>query len=192
MNKATKGAMAAGAAALLLLGGAGSLALWSDEETVVGGDINTGTLDITAEPGTWTDISDGEPGSSIPIIGVFRMVPGDTIRYTTEMNVTAIGDNLAADIVVDAAGLPTVGEGPDTARIVATDIGTVVRDAGAFTVTTTATDAAGAPIARISDANDGDVINVNAVITFDDDNQDNVNTTVSFEDFNITVTQVRL
>lgn len=47
MNKTTKGALAAGAAGILLLGGAGSYALWSDAETVQGGTITAGNLDIS-------------------------------------------------------------------------------------------------------------------------------------------------
>ncbi|NKU44191.1 alternate-type signal peptide domain-containing protein [Rhodococcus hoagii] len=49
MNKKTKGAIAAGAAAALLAGGAGSFALWSDSETLNGGTITAGTLTLTAQ-----------------------------------------------------------------------------------------------------------------------------------------------
>ena len=41
MNRTTKGAIAAGAAAVLLLGGAGSLAYWSDCQDAAGGTINS-------------------------------------------------------------------------------------------------------------------------------------------------------
>ncbi|MBY6539920.1 alternate-type signal peptide domain-containing protein [Rhodococcus sp. BP-349] len=188
MNKATKGAMAAGAAALLLLGGAGSYALWSDTETVVGGDINTGTLDITASPGTWTNVSSG---ASIPNINAFRMVPGDTVRYTTNVLVTAIGNNLAANVTVGTVGGPTLVEGPD--NLGATDIGVwTAPPASVFGVTTSAAFTAGGPaVTRITSADNGKNLIVNADITFNANAQVGVNTKASFANFNVVVDQVR-
>ncbi len=40
MKKSTKGALAAAAAGSLLLGGAGSLAYWTDAESITGTSIN--------------------------------------------------------------------------------------------------------------------------------------------------------
>ncbi len=52
MNKTTKGALAASAAAVLLLGGAGSLAYWSDAETIQGGDVTAATCRWTPRRAT--------------------------------------------------------------------------------------------------------------------------------------------
>ena len=48
MNKSTKGALAASSAAVLLLGGAGSLAFWSDSQDVGSANITSGELDLSA------------------------------------------------------------------------------------------------------------------------------------------------
>lgn len=51
MNKATKGAVAAGAAGILLLGGAGTFALWEDNASITGGTVSTGHLDLAVAAG---------------------------------------------------------------------------------------------------------------------------------------------
>ncbi len=50
MNRSTKGAIAAAAAAVLLLGGAGSLAYWSADGEVGGDTITSGSFTLTALP----------------------------------------------------------------------------------------------------------------------------------------------
>src|SRR5690606_28979207 len=80
MNKSTKGALAAAAAAVLLMGSAGTLAFWTADETTPGATIDAGHLALVIDgtntgcgawsldsgesvAGTWTD---GDP-----------LVPGD-------------------------------------------------------------------------------------------------------------------
>lgn len=192
MNKATKGAMAAGAAALLLLGGAGSLALWSDSESVDGGAINTGTLDISSAAGTWQDVS--VPGVPVDIsdISLFRMVPGDTVEYTTEMTVTVIGNNLSADVEFDPTFVPVFTEGPDAGILAARNITRVAPTAANFTVDVDAfREGTTTPVTTITDADDNLVIDVTVSIAFDAIDQVGINTTASFEDFDVTVQQVR-
>ncbi|MBM4517319.1 alternate-type signal peptide domain-containing protein [Rhodococcus hoagii] len=100
MNKKTKGAIAAGAAAALLAGGAGSFALWSDSETLNGGTITAGTLTLTAQGSpSWSD----ENGAID--ISTFRAVPGDVLTYKAQAVVGATGDNLEAAITVDPASI---------------------------------------------------------------------------------------
>ncbi len=48
MKKATKGAIAAAGAGVLLLGGAGTLAYWTADGAAAGSDITAGDLDLTA------------------------------------------------------------------------------------------------------------------------------------------------
>lgn len=110
MNKTFKGALGASAAAVLLLGGAGSLAFWSDDAEVNGGTVNSGYLTIdplasfgnapkTACEADWkhTNGLTGKAGTT-----VVNIVPGDIITKTCTFTVTAKGDNLQATPTVPA------------------------------------------------------------------------------------------
>lgn len=96
MNKLTKAAIAGAAGIALLLGGAGSLALWNATDTVNAGSINTGTLAMTATAGSW---------SAAPAL----WVPGDSYTYSATVTVTASGDNIKGTLSIDAStvSLPT-------------------------------------------------------------------------------------
>ncbi|MDV7133197.1 alternate-type signal peptide domain-containing protein [Williamsia muralis] len=105
MKKQTKAAAAAGAGAILLLGGAGSLAYWNDSSSTPDAAISSGTLsldDCTGD-GTWTDVNHG--GTTITDIDAFRIVPGDVVSYTCETAVNATGDNLTATLTADVGGV---------------------------------------------------------------------------------------
>ncbi|WP_016934462.1 alternate-type signal peptide domain-containing protein [Rhodococcus sp. R1101] len=105
MKKQTKGAIAAGAGAILLLGGLGSLAFWNDQTDGDAGTITSGqlTLGECAGGGTWTDVGNG--GATISDISSFRIVPGDTVRYTCASTLTAQGDNLEATLTANLDGV---------------------------------------------------------------------------------------
>ncbi len=108
MNKATKGAIAAGAAAVLLLGGLRSFALWNDSEAVTGGTINSGVLTIDAVgTGVWTDTSDDLAADVV--IGAdpsgYLIVPGDTLTYTANYTITSTGENLRASLSTDISDI---------------------------------------------------------------------------------------
>ena len=107
MKKATKGAIAAGAAAVLLLGGLGSFALWSDEEPVSGGTINSGELNFASVPGSgnWTETSVAPAADLGADPAGFPIVPGDVLEYSTEYLVNWAGDNLRASITADFTGV---------------------------------------------------------------------------------------
>ena len=85
MNKASKGALAALAAGVLLLGGAGSLAFWTDTAEVAGGAINSGELSLTdTTPGTCADadwVLDEQPMPIRTRTGSLVSIP-----YTVEIN----------------------------------------------------------------------------------------------------------
>lgn len=90
MKKSTKGALAAGAAASLLLGGAGSLAYWTDQATITGSSITSGHLKLTSPVcGQWK-FADGTN------LGNGTIVPGDTVSETCTYVVDAAGKNLVA------------------------------------------------------------------------------------------------
>lgn len=104
MNKTTKGSLAAGAAAVLLLGGAGSLAFWTDDASINGGTITSG--DLTLDAGVcedWTYVSDGTTAADRAGQLVELFVPGDVITNTCTFVVGATGDNLEAAIAATDA-----------------------------------------------------------------------------------------
>ena len=107
MKKNTKGAIAVGAAALLLAGGAGTMAAWSDEASLDGDTVTSGQLLIDAVEGTgnwtWADGEDFDPTED-------RIVPGDSVTYTSEYDLTVVGNNLQASITADIDGIDVSGE----------------------------------------------------------------------------------
>ena len=142
MQKSTKGALAASAAAVLLLGGAGSLAYWTDAATVDGGSITSGHLKLTTPScGGWT-IDGGAAFNAT----TGRVVPGDTLTKVCTFSVDASGDHLKANFTAaaaantgDSALLSKVTIGA-TYKVGATTVsGTAVPVANGDTVTATIT-----------------------------------------------------
>ncbi|MBA2953070.1 alternate-type signal peptide domain-containing protein [Nocardioides sp. MAH-18] len=99
MNKTTKGALAASAAAVLLLGGAGSLAYWNSTETVAGTTIGSGYLKLVPTGSTacegWK--LDGETGFAP---ATDKIVPGDVLTQVCRFTVNAKGKHLKANFDV--------------------------------------------------------------------------------------------
>ncbi|MEO6606136.1 MAG: alternate-type signal peptide domain-containing protein [Aeromicrobium sp.] len=120
MKKSTKGAFAAGAAGVLLLGGAGSLAFWSDSDIIGGGTINAGNISITeANPGTCAAapfiFDAGENGAHNYVPGTSTIVPGDQLTKVCTFTVSAAGDHLRATLAATGGA-----EGGDLAAETAT------------------------------------------------------------------------
>jgi len=110
MNKLVKGSIAGAAGVALLLGGAGTLALWNDSASINAGTVTSGVLDVaTGTAGSWSPDLD-------------LIVPGDTIVYTETLDVTATGDNLNATITTNIGSITN----NITGAVVTSDI--VVRD----------------------------------------------------------------
>jgi len=109
MKKSTKGALAASAAGVLLLGGAGSLAYWTADGTADGGSVTAGNLELS--DGTCAGGWVYAPGSAGAGAAVTLFVPGDVITRQCTFELEASGDNLAATIdapdEVDVTGTPT-------------------------------------------------------------------------------------
>lgn len=97
MNKLTKGAVALGVGTALMLGGAGTFAYWNQSVQAGGGTITAGNLELTAETGKWT----GPDGQPIDDISKYRIVPGDKLTYTQDLNVTLEGSKIAANLTVE-------------------------------------------------------------------------------------------
>jgi alternate signal-mediated exported protein len=103
MNKLLKGAMAGAAGVALLLGGAGTFAMWNDSTPVAGGTIVAGNLDVadSGTAGSWSV----NGGAARPNLTGFTAVPGDTLVYTKTISVTASGDNLSATLSLSPASI---------------------------------------------------------------------------------------
>ena len=169
MNKATKGAIAAGAAGILLLGGAGTFAVWSDTATISAGNVSTGVLDleVTAGAGPWTYSG----GTSTVTAG--GIVPGDVITSTREAVITASGDHIAGEFVVGVLG----GALPAGVTAAVTTV----------EVEENLTDAAGLLSFDTAGEYDVDVV---ITLTFDTTGTTSQAATIDLNDLTLTLTQV--
>ena len=111
MKKVTKATIAAAAAGVLLLGGAGTVALWSGTGDIDAGTVTTGhlTLDATVA-GEWTDTSADAVTPDFNS-ATDHLVPGDTVAYEQTVTISADGKNLKGELT--AGGLTDGGALPD-------------------------------------------------------------------------------
>ncbi|WP_104196842.1 alternate-type signal peptide domain-containing protein [Cryobacterium sp. M15] len=122
------GSIAGAAGVALLLGGAGTFALWNDDAAIAGATINAGTLTVEALDTIWRD----NAGAEITDLNGYFIVPGDTLTYTTKLIVNAKGDNLQATLNIPENPIATpVGDADEdgalsTALAVTTALSTVV------------------------------------------------------------------
>lgn len=99
MNKLVKGAVAGAAGIALLLGGAGTFALWNSSIGVGSSTVSTGTLKFgTATGATWRDDSAGATTTAF-VPTTDKIVPGDVVSLTQNVTVSASGKNLKASLV---------------------------------------------------------------------------------------------
>lgn len=99
MKKTTKGALAATSAAVLLMGGAGTLAYWSDSVDVPGGSVNSGSLSLGApDCGAGWTLDGGTPYTTQ------QLVPGDTLTKVCTIDLVAEGEHLGADLAIATPG----------------------------------------------------------------------------------------
>lgn len=174
MNKQTKGAIAAGAAALLLAGGAGTMAAWNASTTVTGGTVNAGKLTLSTVSGStgfkW--VNGAKAGQTYDPAND-KIVPGDSVEYKAVVKVGASGTNLKATLVADASTITGTG-GLDTA-----------------VTTSTTTDFNGAPIAQITEANNNQDLNVKVLLMLPTSVSGTTaqDGTVNLSNFNVTLTQ---
>jgi alternate signal-mediated exported protein len=98
MNKLVKGAIAGAAGVALLLGGAGTFALWNANVGVASGTVSTGTLSFGTNSGaTWKDTSAGAATTTFDP-ATQKIVPGDVVTLTQVITVNATGKNLKAQL----------------------------------------------------------------------------------------------
>ncbi|WP_144763129.1 alternate-type signal peptide domain-containing protein [Curtobacterium sp. 9128] len=97
MHKILTGTIAGAAGVALLLGGAGSFALWNADASSAASSVSSGTLTLTADDdGTWTDVTNGRSAAIDPAKTL--MVPGNTYRFTQTLTIGATGDDLRATL----------------------------------------------------------------------------------------------
>lgn len=130
MKKITKAAIAGTVGAALLVGGAGSLAFWTDTESGPAVAVQSGNLDLgVVGNGSWTiqqsasDMPTGKAQTSSSAVTVSgspaslseSIVPGDVLTTTVSVPVALVGKNIKAALkvtpTVTATGGPTTQAG---------------------------------------------------------------------------------
>ncbi|TXL62946.1 alternate-type signal peptide domain-containing protein [Aeromicrobium terrae] len=183
MKKSTKGAAAAATAGILLLGGAGTLAFWTDSLTVGGGSISSGHLSLDDTTGDdnvcanapWILDDDEDPMGAEFNPATDKIVPGDVLTKTCTFTVNAVGTHLRATL-----GTTGGQEGG------ATDLNAEASVDASFTV------GGDSGVTEITDQNDNETVVATITLTFpygveDNDSQDD---TLTISDYTVTATQV--
>lgn len=108
MKKTTTVALTAALGATLLLGGAGTLAFWTDTKTSATQTINSGNLSLGAlESGNWKiqNVVGDKKSQLVDLNSNTRIVPGDVLTQTVQVPVTLVGENLKANLTVSGPQL---------------------------------------------------------------------------------------
>jgi alternate signal-mediated exported protein len=142
MNKLVKGAIAGAVGVALLLGGAGTFALWNSSIGVASGTVATGTLAFGTSTGaTWTDASPGATTTTFDP-STQKIVPGDVVKLTQTVTVNATGKNLVATLayVPSSVAIPAdlVGKLVPTITVTKLAGDATVTGSGPYTITPTA------------------------------------------------------
>lgn len=116
MNRNAKGAIAVGAATLLLLGGGGTFALWNTSQKVDASIVSSGELSLAdGKPGAWYNYDDyvahGAAATEIDLAKYHVVPKADLVFVVVDMQITAEGSNLhyTFDSNVDAAAAGGLG-----------------------------------------------------------------------------------
>ncbi|MEV7396592.1 alternate-type signal peptide domain-containing protein [Aeromicrobium sp. NPDC092404] len=172
MKKSTKGAVAAAAAGILLLGGAGTLAFWSADIDLPGGTFTAGELKLVdTECSDWT-LDDDEDDAGVVVDDDTLFVPGDSITQTCTANIIATGEHLRATVGVTGAELNDEAEPYVTVESDATIGGT-------------------SGITEITEANDGDAVTLTVTVTFNETSgNETQGQSATLSDYAVALTQV--
>jgi alternate signal-mediated exported protein len=102
MNKIVKGSIAGAAGIALLLGGAGTFALWNSTANLSAHTITAGKLTLSDNgDGVWKN------GTTTINPTTYRVIPGQTLVYTQTLKVDAVGDGIKAKLTY--SGLTPAG-----------------------------------------------------------------------------------
>lgn len=153
-HRRTKALVALAGAALLLIGGRATLAVWTESEPVTGGALNAGHLNLVTDGvntgcGAWT-LDTGESAPSTYNAGD-PLVPGDVLTKTCSFTIEAEGNHLRAAVGLGAANF----SGADG------DFG------GALVADVSDVSVGGVPATEFTEDNDGDALTAVVTVTFD-------------------------
>ena len=186
MRNSIKAALAATAGAALLLGGAGSLAYWSDaSEVQPDTTLTSGTLDLGAP----TCASWKLDGGSDFDTASDTIVPGGTLTRACQFQISAIGDHLTAQLTANAPSMADSALEDELTFSAAYEIDTddTDDDTGETAVDTDAGAVA------FSDADDGSYLRVLFTVAFPFgvgvDNDSNGAVTAQLDAITVTATQ---
>ncbi len=154
MKKASKGAVALGAGVVLLLGGGGTLAVWSSTQPISGGNVNAGHLGLVTDGtntgcGSW-QLDSGEAAPLTYSPGD-PLVPGDVLTRVCDFTIQAEGNHLRATVGISAASFS--GTDGDFG-------GDLVADVSGIEVN-------GSPATSFTEADDGQALTATVTVTFD-------------------------
>lgn len=119
---ALRGAVVAGTATAMLMGGFGAFALWSDSQAGgASGSIQTGQLALDPVDGQaqWY-LEDPQGGPAQPIdLATYLASPSDVVFYTTSVSGVVQGTDITAELTVDlnSIDLDSSLVGPDAVEI---------------------------------------------------------------------------
>jgi len=112
MRDSLKAAVAATAGAVLLLGGADTLAFWSAGEDVDGGHLSSGEFRLSAPTCAGGATHDWQLDDGTPYVaGTTLLVPGDTLTKVCDLTLTMTGSHVGATLGI---GAPVLSADPLT------------------------------------------------------------------------------
>ena len=103
MKKASKGVLAASAGVVLLIGGGGTLAYWTETPTIPGGNINAGRMNLVpVGPEGGCDAWKLDSGEDAPVTYTDGqpLVPGDVLTRDCSYTIQAVGNHLEASVAI--------------------------------------------------------------------------------------------
>ncbi|KRC48990.1 MULTISPECIES: alternate-type signal peptide domain-containing protein [unclassified Nocardioides] len=174
MKKTTKGALAAGSAAVLLMGGAGTLAFWNANTDVDGVAVTAGELKIINDncvDADWVFDSGEDEADKVYAAGDL-IVPGDELTKTCTFEIQATGEHLRANLDVTEPSL-SGALAPNLTLVDTYQVGGVDLVDG-----------------DITEDNDGDVVTANISVTFNGSSTNATQTLAgALSDFTLSLTQ---
>jgi len=196
MNRNAKGAIAAGAAVLLLLGGAGTFALWNQSadlnttDTISSGQLHLSNVPVGGYSGAWYFYEEGLPLTDYAASGLevdvdtYLVVPEDELIYVIDgVELEAEGGDLYFTLGSSLDGEAAVNGYSVSTELLETTTPSAVLGATIPAGTTPGTDtfsngspiAAGTPVYHVDSNDPGGVqatLSAGIVVSFDADDLD--------------------
>jgi alternate signal-mediated exported protein len=173
VKKLTKGVLAVSAGGVLILGGAGTLAAWTDSQTISGGSITSGHLQLATDAtNTGCTAWRLDSGESAPVTYTNGdpLVPGDVLTKDCAFTVRATGNHLRATVGISAVNFSGTN----------TDFG------GKLTAAVSAVKVNGSGVTEITEQDNGKTMSATVTVTF------NSNATNSTEDLSTVLDSLTL